>query len=84
MFSPCAYNGETMKGGPAILPCIDCLGTGEVADKFPEWEKRGRELFEARVARLETLRNFFLRTGVDPTLRSRQERGLEDPTGATP
>ena len=67
---------------PGELPCHDCNGTGQVDDRFPEWLKQGQKLKDGRIARRETLLNFCRRTGVDYSLRSRQERGLSDPSKA--
>lgn len=69
-------------GKPAIMPCPDCDATGQVDDRCPEWKPLGQALKDARIARRELLRDCCHRTGVDPVLRSRQERGLADPSGA--
>ena len=70
--------------GVVKLPCFDCKATGEVDDRHPEWKIAGESLYNARIARRETLRAFCQRTGVDPVLRSNQERGFVDPSGVDP
>lgn len=65
-----------------IMPCPDCDASGQVDDRHHEWAPLGEALKNARIARRELLRDFCCRTGIDPLLRSRQERGLSDPSGA--
>ena len=67
-------------GKPATLPCPDCGATGEVDDRHIQWKVAGEALKDARLAGRETLRAFCKRMGVDPALRSRQERGFAEHT----
>jgi hypothetical protein len=64
------------------LPCPDCDASGAVDDRHSGWKVLGEKLKDARIARRETLRLFCRRTGVDPALRGKMERGFADPTGA--
>jgi len=66
------------------MPCPDCIKTGKVDDHHLQWKVIGQKLQEARLLRMETLRNFCKRTGANSALRSRQERGFSDPTGIEP
>ena len=81
---PTAFEYMRKHGKPAVAPCPDCYATGEVDDRMVEWAPIGQVLKDARISRHETLRAFCKRTGIDPDLRSRQERGLVDPNGVEP
>ena len=76
------FNHDRRACLPVVLDCQDCHQTGKVDDRHPQWKVIGIRLKDARIDRRETLRNFCMRTGVDPILRSAQERGFVDPSGA--
>jgi hypothetical protein len=59
--------------------CYDCDGTGIVDKHYPKWKKIGERLKQARIDRRETLRNYCKRTGEDPFIRSKMERGFVKP-----
>lgn len=83
-FNALGYNYDSGSCQPVVLPCQDCNRTGEVDDRHPQWKATGASLKETRIARRETLRVFCKRTGVEPSIRSSQERGFSDPSGAIP
>jgi hypothetical protein len=78
-FGALGYNYDRGSCRPVVLPCFDCGQTGTVDDRHTQWKAAGTRLKDARIARRETLRMFCKRTGIDPTLRSAQERGFADP-----
>lgn len=66
------------------LSCPDCDASGKVNNRYPQWKVLGEKLKNARIARRETLRLFCRRTGADPALRGKMERGFADPSGVEP
>ena len=61
------------------VDCIDCSATGKVDNNHIKWKKIGQRLKDARIERRETLRTFCKRTGEDPQIRSKMERGFVKP-----
>lgn len=82
--SPFAFNADRNECSSKALPCPDCQQTGKVDDRYPEWVLSGLKIKADRLAGGETLRDFCLRTGSDPVLRSRLERGFDNPSGVMP
>ena len=90
MKCPTCYGEKTIRFFPFMgshnpdktyseLKCYDCDGTGMVDDNHRKWLKKGQKLKDARIERRETLRSFCKRTGEDPQVRSKIERGFIKP-----
>ena len=77
---PTAF-GYLRHGKPVYISCPDCMATGIVDDRYPQWKVVGSKLKDDRLVKRETLRQFCKRNSVDSTLRGMQERGFADPLG---
>ncbi len=69
-------------GGLRMMPCGTCHGTGEVDDRYPEWQERGRALKARRMEPYVRMEDMAARLGIDLCEYSRMERGVVDPTPA--
>lgn len=61
------------------LPCSLCKGVGTVGAQAAAWFYVGRAHYEARVARMESVRECAKRLSVSPSELSAMEHGRADP-----
>ena len=75
----CRFDTAGRFASRLFLTCPDCNATGEVDDRYPEWEKIGRKMCEDRISRDGSLREEARERRISVVKLSRMERGFEEP-----
>lgn len=68
-----------LKNPHFVLDCDLCSATGKVSDEQIQWREKGSKFRDARIDRVETLRDFARRHSLDVSDVSKAERGVIDP-----